>query len=962
MKKKILLPCLLLVLVAVVSSLLVFGLSAENLPTMTQVAAGEVTPEAGDTVTISSVAEMQAFSKYVSQGNPTEGITFKLTEDIELAVEPVPGKTYFLTNLNPIGGVYNGATETQAFKGIFDGNDKKILNFNLTKYYATPDGTTETAGSTALTSVGGLFELLDGGTVKNLTLGVFQVQQVRKENYGVLVAEAINGAKILNCHVNAVITTTKERPKATSTYYASVGSQVVYAGGLVGKAENTVIDSCSVNLNLEGSNNIGGLVGAAKDTAIRNSMVDGSMYTNEEANMVLGGIAAELTGASCVENCFSSADLVGAKRKEETMGGVVGKLGVGGTVENCFSEATIRTEGADAIEKGSTFGSLVAVNDGTVKFSYGLRDAAKKNYEAHNDIGTGVGTAESIYVYTVEGVEFKVGTLAVENAPCSPEVHADSKCTADSHSFTCKVCNSDGVADIYTFVPDDDFGSLVDALNAWVDSKKDSGVEYLSWVVDGTTIVNCSHKVQSIFAYEGQEATCAGVGYGDLACASCGYVTETNVEIPVNPKNHLDKHTYACAAYFCTGCNNEVAAIKNHGGIDEKKTCIDQTCRECGELVEHQTEHVHPDDAPFDPEKPCAVYTCTMCKQWVSDADHSVPEGTFYSCQTILCTVCDYTVQEATSNHAPGRSPSCERDQVCLDCGKVIQPALGHDWGDPATCSSAQTCKTCYMPNLDANGDGVQDLQDDTNEDGVLDEKDVLLPHTKADGAVPDCIHSVNCLVCDTVIEKALGHKPDANATLDCGHGRSCTVCSAMIQSATSAHTVDWSQATVVRAATATRTGIVEAACSVCGRKVEAYTTYTVSNAAGTVSISGLNELLFIGSSATLTVKKVSDLKGVAVGNGYVAIQAAEITVQDADGDDMAVSGTATVRLVLNKSAAKIDAGKLKMYQVNGTTATEVAITAVDAEGYITFTASGAGTFLLAAENTVAQSVIGVKK
>ena len=50
------------------------------------------------------------------------------------------------------------------------------------------------------------------------------------------------------------------------------------------------------------------------------------------------------------------------------------------------------------------------------------------------------------------------------------------------------------------------------------------------------------------------------------------------------------------------------------------------------------------------------------------------------------------------------------------------------------------------------------------------------------------------------------------------------------------------------------------------------------------------------------------------------------------------------------------------MYQVNGTTVTEVAITAVDAEGYITFTANGAGTFLLAAEKTTAQSVIGVKK
>ncbi len=969
MKKKILLPCLLVTLVAVISSLLVFGLSAATAITMTEVAAGEVTPEAGDTVTISSVAEMQAFSKYVSDGKTTEGITFKLTEDIELTVDPKMASGQLKTNLNPIGGMFNGAgtmSAPVAFRGTFDGDGHKIVNFNLTRVYVKANGDVAVA-STAMLAGGGLFDLLDGGTVKNLTLSIFQVNNIGYNYYGALVAKAQNGAKILNCHVNGLITTSVARPNATKTTYVMVNRDTTAtAGGLVGIAEDAVIDSCSVSLPLMGKEIVGGLVGTAENTVIRNSMVDGT-YTNDKADCVLGGIAGELTGTSRVENCFSSADLVGKSSSKQTMGGVVGQVGAEASVENCFADATVATSGSSTIYPGSVFGSLVGVNDGTVKLSYGLRDAAKKNYEAHNDIGVNNGTVEGIYAYTVE-IEgdvaiFKVGAVTVDkDVPCSTEVHEDSKCTAAGNSTSCKVCGGDGKAVVYTFVPDTAVGSLVDALNAWVDGKAESGVDYAAWVVNGTAIVNCTHAVKNVIPYAGQEATCAAVGYGDLACASCKHVFEENVEIPQNPDNHVVKHTYSCVAYFCTGCNEEIAAINPHL-VNADKTCMDQACSRCGEVVEHTTEHTRPADVPADPEKPCAVYDCAVCGTQTSDVAHATPDGDFHPCQTILCDVCDHVVQEATRAHAPGRSPTCDRPQLCLDCGEVIQAALGHTWGDATTCYSAQYCKVCNKPNLDNNGDGVMDLLDDQNGDNFLDEDDiVLLPHTTEEGAAPNCTDSVNCLVCNAVVQKALGHTPDTSMTVDCGHGRSCTVCSAMIQSATSAHTVDWSQATVVRAATATRTGIVEAKCSVCQRMVERYTTYTVGNAAGTVSISGLNEILFIGSSATLTVKKVSDLKDVAVADGYLAIQAAELTVQNTDGSDMAVSGTATVRLVLNKSAAKIDISKLKMYQVNGTTATEVTILAVDDEGYITFTASGAGTFLLTAERATAESLIGVKK
>ena len=152
MKKKLLFPCLLLTLAMLFACLFTLGVSAATV-SMTDVAGGTA-PAAGDIVTISNEAELKAFSKYVSDGGVTEGITFRLENDIELTFDSKKSSGQYVTTLNPIGGTYNGAAENVAFKGTFDGNGKAITNFNVTNVYL--DATGATKRDTRAT-VGGLF-------------------------------------------------------------------------------------------------------------------------------------------------------------------------------------------------------------------------------------------------------------------------------------------------------------------------------------------------------------------------------------------------------------------------------------------------------------------------------------------------------------------------------------------------------------------------------------------------------------------------------------------------------------------------------------------------------------------------------------------------------------------------------------------------------------------------------------
>lgn len=892
-RKKLLFPCLLLIAVMLSTCVLAFGVGAEETMTMQQVSDGDKTPKEGDVVTISSEAELKKFSAYVSEGKTTKGITFRL--DADIALGKVAAGTVVFTNINPIGGLFNKKTLSApvAFEGVFDGNGKTVSNVYFSNRSKSPTGTNQMSGDT---SNMGLFAVLgEGSVVKNLTVSIAYTTQIKGNYFGIIASEA-KGATILDCLVKG---------ENESVTLSGVTSSVAM-GGIVGYAKDSVIDGCTASFNASVTNSLGGIVGVAENTAIRNCVTSGT-YAHTAAS-ILGGVATELRGTASVKNCYSSA-VLDSKLTGDVLGGVVGKIGTNATAENCFSNVSVTTG------YGFTYGSLVGVNDGSVKNSYALRDPAMTSSDAHADIGVNNGTSESVFAYqpkTENGVtSFIIGTVKHER--------------------------DEDKNDIYTFIPLEGANtSLVDALNAWVKENETDSVKYQAWVVNGSTIVNCKHTTSVFRPYEGQEPTCSATGHGDRNCAGCGILLEENVEIPVNPTAHASEsgEIYLCLAYECIHCHETIAATRNHtiGTV----YCQDQACAVCKTVVKATEAHVRPSD--FDETKPCMEYLCTACESQVHEVEHNAP-AVQYTCEDSVCATCGYTVP-ATTLHRPGRAPTCTRNQTCLDCGKEVRAANGHTWDTehPATCSTAQKCIDCGADNPDQPATGLHDY----------------------DRPAPTCLESMVCLTCGFTPKdgRALGHSLNANEHVDCGHGKSCARCSMIVETATGDHNVDWATATVVRAATPERTGIVVGVCADCKREVEAYTTAVVMENAGNALVTGGSMTFYTGSRVNAVFGKVADYKALSYAEGYLPLQVVTISVVDEEGGAISVSGNVTVKVVLNKSVAKMARGNLKLYRVKDGQATEVAITSI-ADGYVTFSASSMGTFVLAGERVAALATLG---
>ena len=923
MKKKLLFPCLLLTVAMLFTCVLAFGVGAAETLSMTDVAAGTKTPVAGDVVTISSAEELKAFSKYVSDGGVTEDITFRLEADVVLTVATGRNPA---TNLNPVGGTYNGVAEAQAFKGTFDGNGKSITNLQITASYLLPGATSATKAdgtATASSQYAGLFAKLDGATVKDLSVAIHSADGVAKNGeFGVIASYAKN-ATITGCTVTAV-----EGGKF------SLAAAALGFGGVVGLAEDSAIDSCSVNMKATGVGATAGVIAKAVNTSVRNCVIGGEYIIDKQG--VLGGIVAELTGTSCVENCYSYAKLTAAKSATagSVIGGVAANVAESAWVANCFSAVTIDLGGTNY-----TFGSLVGANKGTVSHSFGLRGVDKQDNESHNDIGLNEGVIEEVYAYQPQtgadgATNFVVGSVVV-----APKQYActGGTCEEDTIDPDCTACGGDGLVEKLAsiFVPTDDptMASLDGALNAWVAEKASSGVTYASWMINGDTIVNCAHPKTVYRPYDDQAPTCNAIGHGDVVCVGCDAVLQTGVEIPVDPTAHAsaDGKIYSCVAFECIHCHENIVATAEHA-IDATKQCMDQTCTRCHQLILGNGKHAKPED--FDESKPCAEYACTVCATVTHDVDHDAPEVK-YNCQQSVCAVCEAVVHKA-GPHFAGLAANCERAQLCLDCGEVINPAKGHKWGEAATCGKAQMCDDCGKANPDAPATGEH----------------------VGDREAPTCTQGVYCVVCAKRLKGAAGHKTDASAEIDCGHGKSCTVCRTILESATGEHTVDWSAATVIRPATADRTGIVEGECTECGRKVEAFTLYQVSENTGVLQVYGASDKLFAGTKLLLTYGKVKNYANVTLTEGYVSLQAATATAVNAAGDSVNLTGSVTVKLILNKSASKMAAEKLKVFQVKDGVATELTVVAVE-DGYVTFTANGLGEFIIAGEKTAAFETLG---
>ncbi len=941
MKKKLLFLSLLLAVAMLLTCVFAFGVGAEEAITMTDVAAGTKTPVAGDTVTIADAAELKAFSAYVSKGGVTQGITFKLDSSIDsdtgIVIEELENANN--TNFNPIGGVYNGSTtEAVPFLGTFDGNGKAISGLIFTDRYYKEDGTYVSSG--ANTANLGFFALLgNGATVKNLTLGVKNVQGVAGPYFGVLASEAI-GATVTNCAV--IGETASYQMSGFSTGFTA-------AGGLLGSAHNSVIDRCKVNVMINATRgSAAGIVGYATGNTEISNCVAGGTYTHTAA-AYLGGVVAKLDGTSTVKNCYSSASLISKNATEfhdgDLLGGIAGYVGASATVENCSSTATMAT-------KSGVAGLLVGKNLGTVKDSYALRNPQLDGTSIsalgtpHVDVASGSAT----HVYAFEAkTEGDVTTYVLGSVAGGTITQTCSDCTRAGENRRCTICGGRYTytsTSPYTFAAKADAPTdLLTALNGWIDSQTDGAEKYVAWFKTDMSVINCDHEVKAKYeVYTDKAPTCSVTGVGDKLCSICNLLLEENAEVPVDSTKH-SQAIYACVDYNCEYCGELVLHTLDHK-IDFAKACGEQKCQTCGETVPPTpgVAHRRPTEGEgsvADPKRPCLEYTCAACgDEHAHDVEHEL-EIDFACSEDIKCKKCDREVAP-TKRHRYGLPATCTRTQYCLDCRKVLREAKGHTWGDPATCGSPQVCLDCGVEGAPATGEHIYDR------------------HAPGNDKVPvsDCINPSVCVECGYIGKYALGHSVVKTAAT-CGLGQSCARCSAVVAPASGDHVIDLTHASVVRSATADRSGILEGTCLDCGRRVEAYTTSAVMEKTGNVLISGGSFTFYAGSRVEAEFGKVADYKELDYKRGYIPLQVVTISsVVDIAGSEIALPGGLTIKIALNKSAAQMSAETFKLYKVEDEALVEIEVTSVE-DGFLVFDASALGTFILAGDEDAAFEVLG---
>ena len=306
-----------------------------------------------DPFTISNTSELKYFAEQINNKNTIYSVAeshFQLVNDIDLSKESV--------SWTPVGiGVSN------AFNGVFEGNDKKISGLKI--------GSASVASSLILA---GFFGVCNGATISNLTLESVSIftsgNSSTESSIGALAANITGGTSINNCQITGQI---------TSSY--PLGTFNV--GGLVGKMElGSIIRNCSTNISISATSKlsgttttatvgVGGIVGVADGTAtlrpeVNNCYSLGAIRAEGTIHTVVavGGIS----GRNCpnINNCYSKCDVTGvATTGPVKVGGITGQRG--GEITNCIAMNSVLT----AIGSGSrTLGRIADAAQTSTSIAY----------------------------------------------------------------------------------------------------------------------------------------------------------------------------------------------------------------------------------------------------------------------------------------------------------------------------------------------------------------------------------------------------------------------------------------------------------------------------------------------------------------------------------------------------------------------------------------------------------------
>jgi len=322
---------------------------------------------------------------------------FKLMADVDLS-------GYAGTSFNIIG-YWRGRSDNKPFTGLFDGNNKKISNFNYTSI------------DTNTINKVGLFGYVDGenAQIKNVGLIDPNVDPGTDRYVGALVSDSngcitgcyVQGGRISGNHNVGGVTAYNRGTMSNCTFSSTVSGNGWVVGGLAGGNSGTITNCCSSG-NVSGGGNVGGLVGT-NDGTIADCYATGNMWGNNgvgglvghneyyaniarcystggvSGDSALGGLVGSNSGR--ITDCYSAGSVSG----DEWVGGLVGINGsyfgeAFGTITNCYSVGSVSSH--------TTVGGLLGFNYGKVTASFwDIETSGRSNMCGRQMWGTGCNNA-----------------------------------------------------------------------------------------------------------------------------------------------------------------------------------------------------------------------------------------------------------------------------------------------------------------------------------------------------------------------------------------------------------------------------------------------------------------------------------------------------------------------------------------------------------------------------------------
>lgn len=313
------------------------------------------------TVEIKTTAELMQFAAAVNAGDKVSEATVLLMNDIDMSS---------VTDWEPIGNAtftWSGNVVTitgNTFRGTFDGQGYSLRNFRLVS-------TNQTAGGTF-----GLFGVLDGARVRNLTIGAPSGDQS---------ALIISASAMTDAGVIAGLSYQSEIHNcvnyASMTYNGTSSQRITMAmvGMVFTNDASSYVTHCSnygpITASAEGNTTNGatsvqvaGIVGFATNDGgsnLKNYITNCTNYAAiESTSGRTSGIVAATNRYTEVSYCTSNGDILNHGTISVRLGGITCIVSVGSSLHKCVNNGNYFVSQA-SVDNGQVGGVACLINNAT---------------------------------------------------------------------------------------------------------------------------------------------------------------------------------------------------------------------------------------------------------------------------------------------------------------------------------------------------------------------------------------------------------------------------------------------------------------------------------------------------------------------------------------------------------------------------------------------------------------------